>query len=1825
MAAPSTEERELKLLESVEFKILAVANKETKLHELLQRYLAPVILKAASENQSVRQRVIQILGRLKTFIQPPEVVLPVKALLEQYKSNDSAIIKQLDLSFIQHSLERIDEHDRRELIPIALKGCAADQGQPRASVFAQVIIRLLLDARFPPRGSKDDDALRESLGLADAADAWYLQTIIAVFLRLKVPNSKQNWAQANPTLSQEELSLFSVENADSQKIFQRLSEVKAKLVALLATAALTDDEKFLPALYGASSFDNRVSSASEDILRRTSVSLEDEGLVKRLFQAHSSLPAAYRTRILGMLSKSSISTTMADRILAVVHLDLALPESETTSAEALQPTSVLERTKLHKALFQYLTWVARIGPSKDNFTIAPELIRFMRSYIETRGWPTPAGADSADAVELRSKAYETIGMLSSSATIPTAERLDLAQWLFKSLSEDPTSEAVVSIDSALSGLTSTFPADKKDEDEALMEMLLGYMFLPDEPPAVRSTRHAVVKWANQCLPFANIYARWMNILAIGGIPGERGDVIEQGQKGLDPWTYHAYDNSKTTLKIPEWHEMAAAYFGGPIAPGNLYNHPSVKESLETTGSDLTFGNFQGTRLLAYPVALRYIQQLIFLTALGDDFQIQPNWKEALDATIRTSIQSRTKIRTYLEADDKNTTHLTFYLRACLGGALLAGSPIVEQSLRCFVEVASLSPPSVTQYLATQSSGLLDLVKYNKKEIRSLAARAIGILWAHPVHKADNQIDQFQAKLQDLFANAEKVVGSELNAAEGALLAFGHLCSRSVFYDYDPGSDVEFPLRFLTNQSVQPSLFEAALECFSQLWSVGLGVPTAESLDTIIKRITGEAKKGNEKAIFALGRLAIGLGGDEAATTALDSIITALHGLHEIKQVEVQFTVGDALTAAIAQWDSDFVKLTLDVHLLGKARLPDGSRRALVTRTLEKLFADCKTTKPSLLKASGIWLFCVVQYCSHLEEVGSRLREAQTAFMRLLSARDELVQETASRGLTLVYESGDAALKGSLVKDLVSAFTGSGTQLKVDQDTELFDAGALPTGDGKSVTSYKDIVNLANEVGDQGLVYKFMSLAANAATWSTRSAFGRFGLSNILSDSEIDPKLYPKLFRYRFDPNPNVQRSMEDIWKAVVKDTGAIMDTYFDAILEDLLKSILGREWRMREASCAAIADLISGRPFKQYEARYRDIWTAALKVLDDVKGSVREAALRLCMALSNGLVRQLEESNQGAAAKAMIQEALPFLLSDKGIESTAKDTRLFCTITVLKIAKQGGTALKPFIPEMVPQLLGLLSTIEPEEINYHYQRAGDDSRDQIDQLRSQIVNRSPISEAIENSMRFIDADVMAELAPKLEATIKSAIGLPTKIGCSRVLSTLFTRHTIDIKPFSAKFLRLMEKQAMDKNDAVSQAYARAAAYMMRVVPDAAKERFCNNIIQKYLKSEEEAHRQKIADVTVALAKTSPDHFSAFEAVLLPFSYLGAHDTDEYTRKVFGEVWSQHAGSSRTVVRYVAEIVKLVEQCLDTSQWDLRHTGALTTAAMVEDVVGASDTTGEISEKNLDIIWPVLDTTLALKTFPGKEKLLEAFPKFVEKGAALWKSDKKVAEKIKKVAVREAKRNNDEYRVHGFVCLWKIAKARDDLDLLQEIADIVTPYLDEFIDENKMEVDGKEDNLSKAARNGFEAISRGYNRQKLLEEPGTVLGSVLKLLGKYLESPKMSVIKRDVWYDAVYDIMTAVGTIKPAAGRDSATSPSSADLDYLKTLDLNQPEAGSEPQRIKRAKALLATLNARLSGAFGASGTDLAEVKQTVDQAVKEERSLKVLEELRAAQKLLTQM
>lgn len=51
--------------------------------------------------------------------------------------------------------------------------------------------------------------------------------------------------------------------------------------------------------------------------------------------------------------------------------------------------------------------------------------------------------------------------------------------------------------------------------------------------------------------------------------------------------------------------------------------------------------------------------------------------------------------------------------------------------------------------------------------------------------------------------------------------------------------------------------------------------------------------------------------------------------------------------------------------------------------------------------------------------------AQEAFSQLLGEQNELTQELASHGMSIVYELGDAAMKKNLVNALVSNLTGSG--------------------------------------------------------------------------------------------------------------------------------------------------------------------------------------------------------------------------------------------------------------------------------------------------------------------------------------------------------------------------------------------------------------------------------------------------------------------------------------------------------------------------------------------------------------------------------------------------------------------------------------------------------------------------------------------------------------------------------------------------------------------------------------------------------------------------------
>ena len=1109
-----------------------------------------------------------------------------------------------------------------------------------ASLF-NLLLRLLHHLTLPVRASAEDADMRSKLCFNKTPqDAEFVATWIGKLILLTSGRSGSRTCAGLSTEDYDFLHMYG--KADpwipSQPGGLNIIETKVAAARFLASGAFLDSERFLPALFASADPNSRISDIGDDILKRAAptVSLEDGDFVARLFEVYlgraglqGSLPArvSLKLKILALLCKSKRATTFVPQVIQVVEEGLTPPEVQSQSSrlgsEAPAKHS-LEGSKLRGQIFAFTNWLARVGSPADVEIAAPTLIHRLRLYLEGQGWPQSSDNASSAELELRNYSYEAIGLLARAGPkdLVAEPTLDLLRWLFNSLCGDNSGKDIsISIEQALGSVLAAFTGELNTEIQvALRNLLLHYMtleiggFNASNIKVVRSTRFAAVRFTNRCLPYSDTTARWIDILAIGGGPMERNEVIEEGRKGIDPYWYRMMNPP------PDGSVLLAEKYNG-----RRYQFPSFANTINELfaakgGSGIEQQSrmelFQGRLAHAYNPAIFYCRNVLLHQALSS-VQLSPTvngqWERSIDAMATNDENARDSLRTHLRnlitTGSESRQPLTSYLYAAFNGMVQGIAGDNNKSGECLVEVASLSPDSAFDELVWETPKLQIPILATQHARRKTASHFFGLLASHkkcPAVYVRSLLDIFEGKIQKW----NHAIGSEVLQVHGSILAKGFYLSRLSHRGGEHGlvTNIEQPfvraVLDILSGARDKMLVEASIEVINQLSLFAVLVPKAiphpYTSTSLIDKLTEVAEKGDEKAAVALGHFAMLCNEDDTPDSDLRHILGSLYRLHKVRGPEMQLAVGSALSCSAVGWNSRSLVSAMDVE----GPTPKVSLRTRVLQdVLGKILDDCKTTKPALRQASVIWLLCLVQYCGHLPDFQSHLRKCQASFKGFLADRDTLNQESASRGLTVVYEKGDRELKDDLIRDLVGSFTGTGAGLagNVSEETELFEPGALPTGEG-SVTTYKDIMSLASEVGDTSLVYRFMSLASNNAIWSSRAAFGRFGLSTILSDSSVDgylaqnPKLYPALFRYRFDPKPDVRSSMNDIWTALVKDSTATIDLHFDNIMQELLKSILGREWRVRQASCAAIADLVQGRPSEKYEKYLGQIWTLTFKV-----------------------------------------------------------------------------------------------------------------------------------------------------------------------------------------------------------------------------------------------------------------------------------------------------------------------------------------------------------------------------------------------------------------------------------------------------------------------------------------------------------------------------------------------------------------------------------------------------------------------------------------------------
>jgi proteasome component ECM29 len=226
-----------------------------------------------------------------------EIKLPVKKLLIQFKEHGSvALIRHFDILYIQQGISRVPVSERLELLPILIRGIAADYGKSpqHASQLFHLMLRLLVHFKLPPRGGKEDGELRSTLNLEGEDGAFLAEWLGKLILFSPVRASSSTGSSPTcPGLSAEDskfLSLYGNPDAwdPSAASGLNLMEIKALAARLLASGMFTDDEKFLPALFASADTNSRVSEVGEDILKRVTQTqdLEDPKLVEHLLNLY---------------------------------------------------------------------------------------------------------------------------------------------------------------------------------------------------------------------------------------------------------------------------------------------------------------------------------------------------------------------------------------------------------------------------------------------------------------------------------------------------------------------------------------------------------------------------------------------------------------------------------------------------------------------------------------------------------------------------------------------------------------------------------------------------------------------------------------------------------------------------------------------------------------------------------------------------------------------------------------------------------------------------------------------------------------------------------------------------------------------------------------------------------------------------------------------------------------------------------------------------------------------------------------------------------------------------------------------------------------------------------------------------------------------------------------------------------------------------------------------------------------------------------------------------------------------------------------------------
>ncbi|XP_010271892.1 PREDICTED: proteasome-associated protein ECM29 homolog isoform X2 [Nelumbo nucifera] len=1570
---------------------------DSKLESLLSKLLPYCISSLSSQSAAVRKKVMEILTHVNKRVKnQPEIGLPFSELWKIYREADAApMVKNFSIVYIEMAFERLCVEDKANIAP-DLIGNVSKFPPQHQDIILRIVAKVIGECHA--NGIDDQVAAKYRLMNNSQDGQLFLEFCLQTILFQPPPQG---------TGSPAGLSIAQSDRITGKQQLRGETLLMRKLGILNVIQAMELAPEVVYPLYVVACSDSQeaIVKRGEELVRKkaSGANLDDPELISRLFLLFNGTIGV--ENIAPDSRVNPANSALRTRLMSIFCRSIKAANSFPSTLQCIFGCiyGIGTTSRLKQLGMEFTVWVFKHAVLDQLKVMGPVILSGILRSLDSS-----SAESDATSRDIKTFAFQAIGLLAQRIPQLFRDKIDMAVRLFDSLRvEDQLlrltiQEATTSLAIAYKGAPSNVLED--------LESLL----LKNSQVEQSEVRFCAVRWATSLFELQHCPSRYICMLRAAD---SKLDIREMALEGLFPMKdQHENISKNSDLKYPKLKDMLAYI---------CKQKPELLQSSEMREEKLLFPSKM------------YVSMIKFLLMC---------FEASLEQDNSTSATSEWQFSVELLCS------VLEHAMAYEGSAELHAT-----ASKGLIDIGSYVPKVMASRYAVKIFWLKQLLSHLDSDTRESAARLLGIACSALSTSAASDI------ISELLSS---IGGNKLRfeSYHGALCAVGYVTAECM--------------------SRTPSISEALLQCtikclvdvvnsetatlasiaMQALGHIGLCCPLPPLVldsgaagvltvlhDKLAKLLSGDDIKVIQKIVLSLGHICV----KETSISLINIALDLIFSLCRSKVEDVLFAAGEALSfmwggvsvTSDVILKSNYSSLSLtsnflkgDVSFPMSRHLPtEGSEanedshvmaRDVITRKLFDvlLYSNRKEER----RAGTVWLLSLTMYCGHHPKIQQLLPEIQEAFSHLLGEQDNLTQELASQGMSIVYELGDASMKKDLVNALVGTLTGSGKRkrvVKLMEDSEVFQEGSIgESPSGGKLSTYKELCNLANEMGQPDLIYKFMNLANYQASINSKRG-AAFGFSKIAKQAgdALQPHLrllIPRLVRYQYDPDKNVQDAMSHIWKSLVADSKKTIDEHLDLIIDDLLTQCGSRLWRSREASCLALADIIQGRKFEQVSKHLKRIWTVAFRAMDDIKETVRVSGDSLCRAMSSLTIRLCDVSLTAVSdAKQTMDIVLPILLTE-GIMSKVSNIQRASVGMVMKLSKGAGIAIRPHLPDLVCCMLESLSSLEDQKLNYvemHAASVGIQT-EKLENLRISVAKGSPMWETLDMCLKVVDVPSLDLLVPRLAQLVRSGVGLNTRVGVASFINLLVEKVGADIKPFTNMLLKLLFPAVKDeKSGAAKRAFASACGITLKYsTPSQA---------QKLIEETAELHRgDRSLQISCAVLLKNYLHLAAdvvagYHATVFPVIFVARFEDDKDVSGLFEELWEENTSSERVTLQYyMDEIISLLSEGIMSSSWANKKRSAKAIRKL-------SEVLGESLSSHHHVLLKSLMKELPGRLWEGKDTILYAIAAVcLSCHSAISVEDPEAPSSILNVIASVCTKKDRAYCEAAFFCLEQVINA-----------------------------------------------------------------------------------------------------------------------------------------------------------------------------------------------------